>query len=100
MSVNIGYEMAERSANASGQEWKDLALHAVYDFATKNSTFRIEDVRAAYPDLPEPSDKRAWGSVARTAAKLSIIEHDGWVKADCPKVHGNLCSQWKSLILE
>ena len=95
----LGHHMAEVAAKNAGSAWVSLALEAVRGFALKNKYFTAEQVRAAYPDLPHPPDKRAWGGVLRLAKKEGLIAAHGWVRAESLTVHGMVVTLWESKVL-
>jgi hypothetical protein len=94
----IGHAMAEVAAVNAGNEWVAIALDAVRKHAMTNKYFTTEQVRAAYVDLPEPPDRRAWGAVARKAQKEGLIQSHGWVRAQSLTVHGMVVTMWESKV--
>jgi hypothetical protein len=95
-----GHAGAEIAAAHAGSEWTRMALEAFFEFAKEQQQFTTEQVREAFPHLPRPPDKRAWGQVARLAKSEGIVESIGWVRADSPTVHGMVVTQWKSKVLQ
>ena len=94
----IGHARANDAAKSAGSEWVQTALMAFTEFAKKNRTFTTEQVRAAYPDMEEPPDMRAWGAIPRLARKEGIVEPHGWVRADSRSVHGMVVTLWQSKV--
>ncbi len=96
--LKMGHAMAEIAASNAGSEWVATALDAVRKYATINKYFTTEQVRAAYDDLPEPPDRRAWGAVVRKAHKEGLIQPHGWVRAQSLTVHGMVVTMWESKV--
>lgn len=94
----LGHAMADVAANNAGSEWVEIALDAMRKHALTNKYFTTEQVRAAYDDLPEPPDRRAWGAVARKAQKEGLIQPHGWVRAKSLSVHGMVVTLWESKV--
>lgn len=86
----------ERAADHAGDEWKKLAAEAFRQYARTHAEFRTEQVRDANPDIPEPPDKRAWGSIAVAAAKAGLVRSGGTVKAHSRTVHRMSVTLWIS----
>lgn len=96
--LELGHKMAEIAGLNAGEEWMLLALGAFREFAKSKYLFTTEQVRAAYPDLPSPPDKRAWGQVARMAKSEGFVTSSGWTRAESPTVHGMVVTLWQSKI--
>ena len=94
----IGHKKAEDAAKHAGNDWLEQALEAFKHYATTHKKFTTEEVRSAYPDLPEPPDKRAWGAVPRIAKKDGLISAHGWTRANSHTVHGMVVTMWESRI--
>ena len=94
----LGHASADIAVAHAGSEWANIALEAFLDFARTNQTFTTEQVRGAFPDLPPPPDKRAWGGIARIAKSEGIVEPIGWVRANSRTVHGMVVTLWKSKV--
>ena len=94
----IGHAMADVAGRHAGADWMEVALSAVRDYAQENERFTTEQIRAANPDMPAPPDKRAWGSVVRTAHREGFIVPHGWVRAESRTVHGMVVTMWVSKI--
>jgi hypothetical protein len=94
----IGHAMAEVAAKNAGSAWVATALEAVRRHAAMNKYFTTEQVRAAFEDLPEPPDRRAWGAVVRKAKKEGLIQSHGWVRAQSLTVHGMVVTLWESKV--
>jgi len=96
----LGHASAEIAAAHAGSEWVRIALEAFLSFAKEHQAFTTEQVRQAFPDLPLPPDKRAWGGITRLAKAEGIVEPMGWVRASSPTVHGMVVTLWKSKVLK
>lgn len=96
----IGLERAQDAANAAGEDWRTLAIDAFRRHARNNRFFTTEQVRAANKGLPEPPDKRAWGSIPRAAVSEGLIQRHSWARADSKSVHGMIVTQWESCIFD
>jgi hypothetical protein len=96
--LELGHQMASLAADRAGDDWKALALEAFRLHASTHPKFTTEEVRAAFPELPSPPDMRAWGQVALLARREGYVIGDGWVRAESPKVHGMVVTQWRSKI--
>jgi len=94
----IGHARANDAALHAGDSWVSTAVEAFRAHALTNQWFTTEQVRQAYPDLPEPPDKRAWGAVPRLAQREGVVTPHGWVRASSPTVHGMVVTLWKSSI--
>lgn len=94
----IGHAMAEVAAKNAGSEWVATALEAVRRHALTNKYFTTEQVRAAYEDLPEPPDRRAWGAVVRKAQKEGLIQSHGLVRSQNLTRHGMVVTMWESKV--
>ncbi|WP_202842006.1 hypothetical protein [Luteimonas saliphila] len=81
---DLGVQRAAEHANRVESEWTGQALGMLIAFASEQSgPFLIEEARAwaEARGLPEPPDKRSWGSVARSAASKRHIVKDGFGSA-------------------
>jgi hypothetical protein len=96
--LKIGHEMAEIAADNCGDDWKDSAYDAFVEYARYHPFFTTEDVRKFRTDIIMNGDNRAWGSIARKAAKNEIVEHAGVARAKTLTVHGVMITKWRSLI--
>lgn len=94
----LGHKMAEIAGSNAGEDWVEMAVEAIEDYAHSHEKFTTEQVRAAYPDMPQPPDKRAWGAAVKAARKAGHIEPHGWVRADSRTVHGMVVTMWASKI--
>jgi len=94
----IGHARANDAAMHAGDSWVSTAIEAFRSYATINRWFTTEQVRQAFPNLPEPPDRRAWGAVPRIAQKEGIVVPHGWVRANSPTVHGMVVTRWESKI--
>lgn len=97
-SLTLGHEMAELAADKAGGDWKEAAFAAFVDHARAHKFFTTEEVRQSNPDLPPPPDTRAWGVIARRAAKDGVVVSAGWTRAKSMTVHGMVVTRWESQI--
>jgi hypothetical protein len=98
--LKIGHDMAELAAEKCGDDWKESAYDAFVEYAKSHTFFTTEDVRKSRPDIFMIGDNRAWGSIARRAAKNEIVEHAGVARAKSLAVHGVMITKWRSLIYD
>lgn len=94
----MGAQRAYDHAEFENKGWGDVALQAVKLHATRNRELTAEQVRKAFPSIPEPPDKRAWGHVMRRARSEGYIQALRPVKAENPSVHGMWVTLWGSLL--
>ena len=94
----IGHASADRAAAHAGTSWIEQATAAFRSYAERQQWFTTEQVRAAYPDLPKPPDKRAWGAIPRMAQRDGVVAPHGWVRANSPTVHGMVVTLWESRV--
>lgn len=72
-----------RSAAHAGSEWVESAVHYVAWYCRtargKIAVSTVEEIRewATAKGLPDPPDRRAWGSAARAAIRQGIIAPTG-----------------------
>ena len=95
---DIGIHQAVRHADSVDPSWSELALRYFTLYAGYNRTFLTEEVRSTAEDagFPVPPDERAWGSVARTAARRGIVAHAGYVASRQAQGHHGPRSLWQS----
>ena len=93
-----GHAGADTAAAHAGSSWTEQAAQAFKEYATQNEWLTTEQVRAAYPDLPKPPDKRAWGAIPRLAQRDGVVVPHGWVRATSPTVHGMVGTLWASRV--
>jgi len=98
--LSLGHTSAEIAADNAGSDWIRIASEAFSNFAKSNHSFTTEQVREAFPDIPPPPDKRAWGQIARLAKSKGVVKSIGWIRANSPTVHGMVVTLWQSKILE
>lgn len=95
-----GIDTAAAHADAVQPEWTEQAFAFLRLYLELNATFTTEDVRmAARGVVPEPPDRRAWGSVTRRAVKEKLIERSGFTEAKDPRVHCNIVAVWRSKVV-
>jgi hypothetical protein len=91
-----------RAADHAGTEWCERALGYFKEYAARvgvHTEFQTEDVRlwAESIGFAAPSnDKRAWGSVARRAARDGVVRKVGNGPAKAARVHCGLVSIWRA----
>lgn len=102
-----GEELARAGANAAAAnadrvspEWTDRAYFLFAAYARGHAEFATEDVVSYATTLgfAAPPDKRAWGHVAKRAAKARIVERSGYTKAKNSNVHRMTVTLWRSLV--
>lgn len=93
--LELGHAAAERAADHAGETWKDQAFRAFVAYVREHGECTTEQVRQACPHVPEPPDKRAWGSVALRAARAGVVRSAGWTRASSPTVHGMVVTLWR-----
>jgi hypothetical protein len=97
---DAGMQLAVQRADRRHDRWQDIALDAWLEYARTHVTFTTEDVRTASVHVPVPPDKRAWGAVARRAAKEGIVQKIGMVQARSPTVHAMYVAHYESRVLD
>jgi hypothetical protein len=90
----------QKAIDNAGKEWAEMAYDAFCLYARTHLDLTTEAVRAANPQIPAPPDKRAWGAVAKRAARAGIVEKLGLVKAQSPTVHCMYVTSWASKVLD
>ena len=93
----LGYSAAELAAKRAGEAWKRAAYGAFVGMARTKPFLTTEDVRLGC-ELPEPPDRRAWGSITRAAKAERLIEFFAWEASPSRICHGRPINIWKSLI--
>lgn len=93
-----GIKRAADHADSANPTWGQRAFAAFKSFAMTHLVFTTEEVRldAELHGLPDPPDKRAWGSVAARAARQGFVIRHGHEKASSPKVHCMYVTRWRS----
>lgn len=81
--------------------WSEQAMTLLEQFCRMTGTvpFLFEDFRAyaLSHGLPAPTSSHAWGALATTAKKRSIITGTGEYKATkSPATHGHVCQTWRA----
>lgn len=97
--LELGIKKAEAAGNRAGIEWKNKAYDAFVEYAKNHQTFTVEQVISDSFNVPNPPDKRAWGSIAIKAKKNGIVENAGWTRSLNKNKHGIPVALWKSLVL-
>jgi hypothetical protein len=75
-----GMARATNHATAVTPRWADTAYEFLQDYSALNfQPFLTEDVvLASEGQVPEPPDRRAWGSIMAKGARRGIIRREGW----------------------
>lgn len=93
--TQLAFDLIEHSANLAADKadrkhagWSDKALEAFRRYAENYEFFTTEDVVLANPELPAPSDKRAWGAITMKAQRLGYVgSTDKLARARSPHAH-------------
>jgi len=86
----------ERNAH---EEWKDVALEAVYQAALVNGKFIVDEVWRYMPPDVSTHELRAMGAVMKKAAKAGWIIGTGEYEPSAKvSTHKGLRHVWRSLI--
>jgi hypothetical protein len=94
-----GMKRALDHAEADCQGWGDTAMAYLHGYALSHERFTgwlvttSAELRRA---VPTPANAKAWGSVIQKAARLGIIQKDGFTTD--PNRHNNPVPVWKSLV--
>lgn len=92
-----GMERATAHADAVSDRWRVNALAAVVDYITRDlfvEDFTAEDVRE-WARLPEPPDRRAWGTIMVVAARKGYIAKAGYRPHRDPSRHHGVSTVWR-----
>jgi len=97
-----GMKRAIDHADAVIEDWGVRAMNIllIYVGAMASGDHTIcEDIRqyAEIRGLPNPPDKRAWGSVMTCASRRKVLRSVGYAKARDPKVHCTPTTLWEKL---
>jgi hypothetical protein len=98
--LRLGYEGADRAADAAGELWKAEALEAFIRYAKRHKKLTSEDVRLANPDIRCNGDNRSWGHIAKAANRAGVTVKAGHANCISARVHGTTTTLWESLIFE
>lgn len=88
----------QQGLDNADEEWKSLALQAVFDCCVEKDRFTADDIRFVLTDdQAKTHDRRAMGGIMKKAQK------NGWCKATGVHIkskftHGHLHQVWESLI--
>lgn len=90
-----GIKRAIDHAESVIPKWGDMALKCVSDYPGKE--FHTDEVRAwsKGQELPEPTDKRAWGAVMTKAKRDGLIEFIDYRPVNNPKAHRRPMAYWR-----
>lgn len=94
-----GMENAAAHAERESEGWNRMAFEAFVRYVTAvKHPFMTEDVRcyAEALGMPEPPDKRAWGSVAMRAKKAGLIVSLGYAPQQSVNAHKAPKTLWKA----
>lgn len=95
-----GLRLAKLSADKQGQEWKAIAYQAYVEHARRNRFFTTEDVRIKATHVQSPTNKSAWGHIARTASKNGIMVEFETMRSKRPSMHGSHIIIWQSSLIQ
>lgn len=91
-----GIEQAIDNAEATHDNWGDLAYSFLIGYAMLHTQFMAEDVRVSSIGIvPEPPSKRAWGGVFVRAKKSGLIKSVGFGCVKNPKAHRTPATVWE-----
>ena len=77
------------------EQFKEEAFTFLQTYMKSNRRFQVEDVRqASVGIIPQPNDKRAWGSVIKKAQRLGLVKNVGYEAVSNPKANGTPASVW------
>ena len=100
---DAGIQQAADHAEEVHQDWGELALDAVRQFADgvrgTNAWFTSEDVRSseAGQAVPTPPHLRAWGAVFQRAARERLIEKVGVTQSVAAHCHLAYVAKWRAV---
>ena len=94
-----GMKAASDHAEAVEQGWNDRAFAMLRQYASRHSEFMGEDVRvwAKNQGLPDPPDKRAWGSVIQRGARSNLISCVRYENTKIPPAHAAPRAVWSTI---
>lgn len=85
------------SAERSTKGWVDSALSVLESFARSRQRFTSDDFRAfAAGVLPDPPHHNTIGALFSAAAKLKLIRHSGYAKAQRAAAHRRVVGVWEA----
>jgi hypothetical protein len=96
-----GMEAAAAHAERDTEGWNKMAYEAFVRYVTTiKHPFMTEDVRcyAEALGMPEPPDKRAWGSVAMRAKRAGLVVSLGYAPQQSANAHKAPKTLWKSAL--
>ena len=98
--ANQGMKESADHAEAVEPGWNGLAYGMLQNYARTNAEFMTEDVRvwAKVQGLPDPPDKRAWGSIINRAVRASMLARDRYESTKIPPAHATPRPVWRSNI--
>jgi len=93
---DLGMNTALMNAESKNEGWGEEAYSFLVKYSKTNKQFLAEDVRVASENsVPEPPNKRAWGSIFVRANKEGIIRRIGFLEVNNPKAHRTPASLWQ-----
>jgi len=94
-------EAMARAEASAHDEWKSAALEAVYQAASHNSRFIVDEVWSYMPGSTTTHELRAMGPVMRRAARAGwICATQEYVNSARVTAHGNPRRIWQSLLID
>lgn len=96
-----GIKQAVNHAEEVEEGWQEKALGFLFIFIHSHGQFAIEDIRTQaerFSQVPEPPSKRAWGAIAREAAKRGWIKKMGYIQVRNPSAHCANANLWESCL--
>ena len=92
---DIGHIKARIAADNAGMAWREAAMAALKEYASRHLQFTVEQVRSAFPAIQAPTDK-AWGAIVIQARKAGLITPCGNVKVQGGRMVATL---WQSRLI-
>jgi len=94
-------EAMGRAEDYAHEEWKEVALEAVYQAALVNEKFIVDEVWRYMPSGVSTHDLRAMGPVMRRAIKAGwICSTDEYINSSRVTAHKNPRRIWRSLLID
>ena len=106
--MSLAWDLAVESMNAAAanaerdtEGWNKMAFEAFARYVMDvKHPFMTEDVRcyAEALGMPEPPDKRAWGSVAMKAKRSGLVVSMGYAPQQSVNAHKAPKTLWKAVV--
>lgn len=96
-----GIKQAVDHAESIEDGWQEKALGFLFIFIQTHYQFAIEDIRAdaeRFNQVPDPPSRRAWGGVAREAARRGWIRKVGYTIVKNPLAHCTPVTLWEACL--